>query len=363
MLDRAQLNTDDLKVIAIDRLRLPYKLFRDLEAVSTKKWLVKDLLGTTECSAFYGAPGSGKSVLVEDLALHVSAGKPWHGRAVEQGAVVFVALERRLLTERRAIAFRKYHGIEDLPFAIVGGVYDFRDAKTSNAILKIVSLVEEDLGQKCVLIVVDTVSRALTGGDENSPKDMGGVITTLGRIQEKTKAHLLVVHHVPIDSERLRGHGSLLGAMDTTVNVQKHSDDTTRSATVAKANDSEEGMRVTFTLESIDIGPETKAPVVIPAEDMAPAGKQGRRLSPKHQLALAALAETTLSSGQTAPAGFDLPTGVRVVEIENWKAELYRRNVLDKLHANPRTDFKRLADKLAACQLIGTRDNFVWSAS
>ena len=30
--------------------------------------------------------------------------------------------------------------------------------------------------------------------------------------------------HVPIDAgERLRGHGALLGALDTTINVEKHS--------------------------------------------------------------------------------------------------------------------------------------------
>src|SRR5262249_9513257 len=66
--------------------------------------------------------------------------------------------------------------------------------------------------------------------------------------------------------ERLRGHGALLGAMDTTVHVEKLSDDV-RSASVIKANDSEEGERVTFSLESVLIGPETTAPAVIPGRN------------------------------------------------------------------------------------------------
>jgi hypothetical protein len=41
-------------------------------------------------------------------------------------------------------------------------------------IAEIVRQVEEDTGEIVVLIVIDTLSRALCGGDENSPKDMGG---------------------------------------------------------------------------------------------------------------------------------------------------------------------------------------------
>ena len=52
--------------------------------------------------------------------------------------------------------------------------------------------------------------------------------------------------------------------MDTTIHVEKLSD--VRTATVLKANDSEEGERVVFTLESVTIGPETTAPVVARAE-------------------------------------------------------------------------------------------------
>ena len=97
-----------------------FKLYCELEATSTKEWLVKNLLGKGEASAFYGAPGSGKSALVEDMGLHIAGGLPWHGRDVMQGAVCYVALERRLLVERRAIAFPSIfspHGKETVGIA------------------------------------------------------------------------------------------------------------------------------------------------------------------------------------------------------------------------------------------------------
>src|SRR5665213_1909932 len=77
-------------------VKRPFKLYCELEASSTKNWLVKNLLGVGEASACYGVPGCGKSALVEDMGLHIAAGLPWHGRDVSQGAVCYVALERKV---------------------------------------------------------------------------------------------------------------------------------------------------------------------------------------------------------------------------------------------------------------------------
>jgi hypothetical protein len=149
----------------------------------------------------------------------------------------------------------------------MGGVLDFRIAQTATTIAGIVEQVEKATDRKVVWVIIDTISRALAGGDENSSKDMGAIVTTTARLQEATGAHVQWVHHVPIDGgERLRGHGALLGALDTTINVEKLASGI-RAATVIKANDSEEGERIAFTLESVEIGPETTAPVVVPAED------------------------------------------------------------------------------------------------
>lgn len=261
-----------------------FKLYSELEAISTKKWLVKDLLGEGEASALYGMPGCGKSALAEDMGLHIAAGLPWHGRPVKCGAVLYVALERRLLVERRAIAFRERHSHANLPFAVMGGVHDFRQPQTADILAQIVKEVETSTGRGVVLITIDTISRALAGGDENSSKDMGAIVATTARLQEATKAHVQWLHHVPIDSgERLRGHSSLLGALDCTINVEK-SGSGPRTATVIKVNDAEEGQRVAFTLESVTIGPETTAPVVVPAEQEQRAAAGEPRLTPNQRV-------------------------------------------------------------------------------
>ena len=173
----------DSIVLRQDR-KSKFVLYRELEATSRKEWLVQNLLGAGDASAVYGVPGCGKSVLVEDMGLHIAAGREWHGHTVRQGAVLYVALERKALVERRAIAFRVRHGDSDLPFAVIGGVYDFRAPKAVSEILKVAQEVEVETGQTIVLIVIDTISRALCGGDENSPKDMGAIVAATSRLRK-----------------------------------------------------------------------------------------------------------------------------------------------------------------------------------
>ena len=361
-------NALDAKAAFIDRKHL-FTLYRELALGDTKEWLVHGLLGHGEASAFYGKPGDGKSVLVQDMCMHIAAGWPWHDRPVRRGAVVYIALERKKLVERRALAFRERRGIPDLPLAIVGGVYDFRDPRTAARIIDIARKVEEETGEPVVLIVIDTLSRALCGGDENSPKDMGAIVNASGLLHQGTGAHILWVHHMPLDGgERMRGHGALLGAMDTTVHIVKA--DRIRTATVVKANDSEEGASIAFTLESVTIGVdsdgiETTAPIVVPAdastEKASTSPKQ--KMSDRQRLALKALTDATLASGKLAPAAYQLPAGIQVVPGDDWREELFRRGILERAASNPRTDFKRIRESLAARNLIGVRNDDVWACS
>jgi len=90
---------------------------------------------------------------------HIAAGRPCHGRKVQQGAVVYIALERFKVVERRAIAFRQYHDLNNIPFALRGGVYDLRQPKVVASLIDIVREIEAELKQSAVLIVIETDRR------------------------------------------------------------------------------------------------------------------------------------------------------------------------------------------------------------
>lgn len=335
-LPNAELDRD---IPARDRGRR-FILFGELRESESKSWLVHGLLGAGEASALYGAPGCGKSVAAEDMGLHIAAGWEWFGRPVTRGAVVYVALERHKLVERRAIAFRKRHGLQDdLPFAIVPGVHDMRDPRASGELVVVCREVEEATGERVVLIIMDTLSRALAGGDENSPKDMGAIVNATGRLQQATQAHVLWVHHIPHESDRLRGHGALLGAMDTTLHVAKAR--TSRSATVVKANDSEEGERVQFELESVQIADDgTTAPIVVASSDAT--------------AARAPVGEPKLTKNQRTAFGILHDTGSAGLTTDEWSDRLREAGIGIQRRADL-NDLRRQLKSKALVKQFGDR--------
>jgi AAA domain len=343
---------------------LPFVLFDDIDDVS-KQWLVANLFGAGEAAVFYGAPGCGKSVLAEDLGLHISAGMSWHGRAILRGAVLYVALERAKLVKRRARAFAVKHNIRGLPFAVVGGVVNFRDPKTVARIVNTVRAVEAVTRQTIVLIIIDTVSRALAGGDENSSKDMGELITTIGGIQQNTSAAALLLHHVPHEGDRMRGHGNLLGAVDTTVHVVKGI--VFRTATVIKANDSNEGEQVGFTLESIDLPGGAQAPVVVPVEvgsTTCAGSTAGSKVNSNQKRFLDILRLAVLETPADLKNTNVVPIGMQAVTRDNLKRHCVAKGWMEEAESNKaRAKVSDMLNALAGKHLIGLTDQYVWLAS
>src|SRR5271170_2479438 len=335
---------------------LRFTLFVDIDAEPKKVFLVQGLLGAGEVSGFAGAPGSGKSVLAGDLAFHIAAGLPWLGRRVLQGAVLYIAAERIKLTERRFAALRKHHGVDDLPLALVAGAVNLLSnqehvVEVAGHADRLTSL----KGAPVVLIAIDTVSRVLCGGDENSPKDMGALVANIARLQEATGAHLLLIHHVPQDGNvRLRGHGALLGSLDTVLAIEKGA--AIRTASVIKDNDGAEDRSLAFTLESVslsidpDTREETTAPVVVAVEH-APAKSTTRqpKLPAGAKNALKALADVVSDRGITPPASNHIPPSVRVVTVEQWRDHAYRKGVSASNDPKSRaTAFRRASETILA---------------
>ncbi|MFG1188726.1 AAA family ATPase [Xanthobacter flavus] len=340
--------------------------FADFPSEPRKDWLVQGLLGSAETSCIFGAPGSGKSVLATDLAAHVACGWPWFGRRVTGGGVLYVAAERAALVQRRLTAFGRQNDVADMPLAIVSGAIDLRSSRVqAHEIIDHARMLREEAGS-LQLIVIDTVSRALAGGDENSPKDMGAFVGNATLIQESTGAHLLLIHHIPADgTQRLRGHGALLGAVDCTIGVEKSAE--ARSATLDKSNDVPGDVRLGFTLESVTLhtdretGEATTAPVVVPSHAAPSAARSQGRLSTSAILALRALHEAVLEAGQLPPEDEHIPADARVVTEEEWRRIAYARGISASAEPRARQQaFKRAQEALIAACRVAKWESLVW---
>jgi len=124
-------------------------------------------------SVLYGDSGSGKTFGAIDMGFHISAGLGWNGKKVRRGLVVYVAAEGGKRIKRRIAALKKRYHAEygaDAPeplFALVRYQIDLRSNNADlKSLLALVRDAEKKTGEKCVWIIVDTLSRAMAGGDE-----------------------------------------------------------------------------------------------------------------------------------------------------------------------------------------------------
>jgi hypothetical protein len=137
--------------------------------------------------------------------------------------------------------------------------------------------------------------------------------------------------------------------------------------TVELAKDFAEGTEVVSRLERVELGTDVDGDpitslVVLPVDGPIQRRAITRKLSPRQQLALAALDECATNEGTPAPASMQLPARTLVVQLNAWREELYRKRVLDRDAKSRREEFKRVRQQLQARGLVGIRDDLVWKA-
>lgn len=355
----------------------PLTWCRDLGTNQKKDWLVQSMLGAGELSVLYGPPGCGKSVLAGDLGFHIATNAVWHGKSVLHGSVLYVAAERAMVVKRRFVALMREDPQRDVPLAVVGGVFDLcHPSGDTQKIIATCQLAEQQSGVTLRMIIIDTVSQVLAGGDENGPKDMGALMMNVRRILEATGAHVLLVHHSPYDNPgKPRGHSALLGAADTTIQVGKNIN---HSAWVVKANDAEEGTKVRFFLQSVNIGQDdqgqiTTAPVCIPIYEselggVAVPGEQGgiakKPLPATQEIAFRLLHKAVAKTGEVPPPFSEIPADTRVVSTGTWRTYCDDQGLTDSESSEAkRKAFNRARTELLKRGLIDQWQQWVWVVS
>jgi hypothetical protein len=179
----------------------------DLLALPPPSCLIDGLLPDTGMSALYGNAGSAKTFLGMDWAASVAAGVPWHGRAVKQRPVVYVAAEGKAGLGVRygawlqARGLRRVEKLRFLPEAV--NLLDEREVARVRRTL-------DALPERPALVVVDTMAQSMPGGDENSAKDVGRFIHATGNLADGGAG--LVIHHSRYADDKERGSTALRGA-------------------------------------------------------------------------------------------------------------------------------------------------------
>lgn len=180
-------------------------------------WLVEGILTAGGLVGLYGPPETGKSFLAIDLALCVSSGLPWHGHSVKQGFAIYIAAEGGMGISKRVRTWLSTHKVSASVAQVGWLIEGIPINSTSEDMDVLFRRIDEEVQERPVLVVVDTLARCMeSGGDENQQKDMGHFIAGIDRLRQEYKATVLIVHHTnkgTLDQER--GSTAFRGAADT----------------------------------------------------------------------------------------------------------------------------------------------------
>jgi len=179
------------------------------------------LMALGELTLLFGSPKVGKSALALSIAYQLGNGRsPVHGYQADRQKVLYIAAEGQADFRNRVELLERKYG--DAP-SFTARIYpiDLRDPGGT----EVSDLINRMRRSRTTLLVLDTLARMMAGADENSSRDMGAIVRSLGRIMEETGAAVLIVHHDRKNDRSgsgadVRGHGALQAAADAVVRVR-----------------------------------------------------------------------------------------------------------------------------------------------
>ena len=353
--------------------RLPLTWFDDTKPRLDAAYLIKELLPAGALSVMYGKSGSGKTFAAQDMSLHIALGVRWRDLRVNQAGVIYIAAEGGDGALNRVAAFKAayphYCGAR-VPFATIASPVNLLDPEADVGL--VIQRVEEArrlIEMPVGLIVIDTLSRALAGGNENGPEDMGLFVRNVDRIRAETKAHSLIIHHSgKNEAMGARGHSLLRAATDTEIEVIHDEASGIRTMRVTKQRDLPTDGEFAFRLRAVELGCDSDGdPVrscVVEYLDDAPASSshsKAAKLSPGAARALGLLRTLIIDGGAPAAGNDHIPAGKLYVREEAWRSACYAGQITlsDKPDAR-RKAFGRAAGLLVDAGHVGKWNEIIW---
>jgi hypothetical protein len=347
--------------------RIQLVRFDQITLGTERRDLVRGLIPREGLAVVWGAPKSGKSFWMFDVAMHVALGWDYRGRRVHQGPVVYCAFEGQSGLRARVEAFRQSRLAEeatDVPFYLQSLTLDLI-GEHAELIAAIRAQVAEGAP---ALVVLDTLNRSLRGS-ESRDEDMAAYVRAADVIREAFKCSVAVVHHCGVNETRPRGHTSLTGAVDVQIAISRDVAENV-IATIELAKDGPQGDVIVSRLDIVDVGKdqdgETIRSCVVVAVDGGPVRRPGRRvkLTPAEEIARRALIHV-LDHGPTerAPALDGVPPSTVAVRVGAMRDQAFRTGLADGADADASTGrvrWSRAKDGLISKKFARQDGDLIW---
>lgn len=232
-----------------------YKTGPQITSVPSIPWRVKGVLPAVGLAAIFGPSTAGKSFLALDLAASIALGNSWFGHRVKQAPVIYVVLEGEGGFARRIKAWEQYnqHPLPCCLQFVTEQPFQLNLRAHVEALAKGIP--------KGAVVIIDTLNRSAPDADENTSKDMGMILSGCKLLQTLTQGLVILIHHTGKDETKgLRGHSSLIAAVDASIEVKRN--DNVRSWTMAKVKDGADSDEFGFRLTIEDLGTDEDGDMV-----------------------------------------------------------------------------------------------------
>lgn len=157
-------------------------------------------------NALVGPSGAGKSFVAVDIAGLL---------AVKGATIIYIAAEGLFGYAPRWEAWKAHTGVKECRNLIFwDSPVNFMELTAFQGFMSEIS------HYKPRMVIVDTVARCMTGGDENSTQDMGVFVNSCDRLTHELGCGVLAVHHTGKDG-KMRGSTALFGACDSILFLQR----------------------------------------------------------------------------------------------------------------------------------------------
>lgn len=221
-------------------------------------WLMDGWLSTGDRSIVAGQSRSGKSFFAIHVSMCIAFGMDVFGFKTKPGGVVYQAGEGARGVKKRLRAWRAHHGVvfdRQRPFVLLSKAIDlYRSKEGIFELIDEINAHAKTFDVPLRLVVIDTLAAATVGADEISGKDMGIVLENVATIQEKTNAHVMLVHHMNASGQKVRGHTSIYANLDQVLLVSRDEATKIRTLLLDKQKDEEDGISVQFELSRVSLG-------------------------------------------------------------------------------------------------------------
>lgn len=321
-----RLTEHDAQAEADERLLGGCTFYEDIELPPEEEWLIDGLLPAEGIGLCYGASGGGKTFGLLDLGLAIARGLPFVGREVQQGTVVFIALESPRGVMKRIKAYRQETRDNGADFVLVRYKLEIANPQSVNELIPKLGAIQRRTGKTIRLVVFDTLAKALTGQDENAASTAGLVTAGMMRIQEATGGFVLATHHTGKDPTRgERGTSAFRADVDTTMEIVRrkggdNGEEDLREFWLRKQRDGEDDQFIgTYRLSKRVVGTTAKGKEIVSAiVEWVEAQRTGSgpNLSPQQREIMDALDEVAIDKRveQTTASQTDLPVWVQPVD-------------------------------------------------